>query len=118
MNKYFNRKRLMEIAGLNEAAGQPNTILVTHINNGNSDVSFPEPEELDDSIYADALEMTKEKYAKGTEIEFIYIDAAGKEHEGEVVLRDASDYEGPYFDDGKSDSARDRAVIDLIDKFS
>ena len=118
MNKYFNRKRLMEIAGLNEAIAQPNTILVTSLNNQSTFQDFPNGELMDDQIYADALEMAEDKYARGTKIEFIYMDAAGKSHEGEVELRGDSDYEGPYFEDGKSDSARDKAVIDLIDNFS
>jgi hypothetical protein len=108
----------MEIAGLKEAAGQPNTVLVTRLDNGNSDMQFTEPQEMDDQVYADALEMAEEKYAMGTRIEFIYVDAAGKEHEGEVELRGDSDYVGPEFEDGKNDSARDKAVIDLIDDFS
>ena len=118
MSKYFNRKRLMEMAGLKEEVRHPNTIHVTRMDNGNTDMQFPEPTELDNDIYADALEMAEEKYAMGTKIYFIYIDAAGKEHEGEVELRGDSDYEGPYFEDDKNDSARDKAVIDLIDDFS
>ena len=108
----------MEIAGLNEAIAQPNTILVTSLNNQSTFQDFPNGELMDDQIYADALEMAEDKYARGTKIEFIYMDAAGKSHEGEVELRGDSDYEGPYFEDGKSDSARDKAVIDLIDNFS
>tara|TARA_R110001632_G_scaffold126007_1_gene239509 strand:+ start:128 stop:484 length:357 start_codon:yes stop_codon:yes gene_type:complete len=118
MNKYFNRQRLMEIAGLKEAVAQPNTILVTRMNNGNTDMQFPNPQEMDSDTYADALEMAEDKYARGTKIEFIYMDAAGKSHEGEVELRGDSDYEGPYFEDDKDDSVRDKAVIDLFDKFS
>jgi len=118
MDKYFNRRRLMEMAGLNEAVAQPNTILVTRMDNGNTDMQFPNPQELDSDTYADALEMTEDKYARGTKIEFIYMDAAGKSHEGEVELRGDSDYEGPYFEDDKDDSVRDKAVIDLFDEFS
>ena len=118
MNKYFNRKRLMEMAGLKEAVAQPNTILVTRMDNGNTDMQFPDPQEMDNDIYADALEMAEDKYAMGTKIEFIYMDAAGKSHEGEVELRGDSDYEGPYFEDDKNDSVRDKAVIDLFDEFS
>ena len=118
MDKYFNRRRLMEMAGLNEAVAQPNTILVTRMDNGNTDMQFPDPQELDSDTYADALEMTEDKYARGTKIEFIYMDAAGKSHEGEVELRGDSDYEGPYFEDDKDDSVRDKAVIDLFDEFS
>ena len=122
MNKYFNRKRLMEMAGLKEEVRHPNTIHVTRMDNGNTDMQIGgsgyDSQELDSSLYADALEMAEEKYAMGTKIYFIYIDAAGKEHEGEVELRGDSDYEGPYFEDDKNDSARDKAVIDLIDDFS
>ncbi len=118
MSKYFNRKRLMEMAGLKEAVAQPNTVLVTRMDNGNTDMQFPNPTEFDNDIYADALEMAEDKYAMGTKIEFIYVDAAGKSHEGEVELRGDSDYVGPDFEDGKNDSARDKAVIDLIDDFS
>lgn len=118
MSKYFNRKRLMEIAGLSEAIAQPNTILISRMDNGNTDMQFPKPTELDNDIYADALEMAEDKYAMGTKIEFIYMDAAGKPHEGELELRGDSDYYGPDFEDGKNDSARDRALIDLFDEFS
>ena len=43
-------------------------ILITRMDNGNSDWIFTKPEELDSSIYADALKMTEEKYASGTQI--------------------------------------------------
>ena len=118
MSKYFNRKRLMEIAGLDEATQQPNTVLVTNINNTITHQDFPNGELMDDQIYADALEMAEEKYSNGTKIEFDYMDAAGKVHVGEITLKGDSDYEGPYFEDDKEDSARDKAVVDLIDEFS
>lgn len=110
--------KALEKAGLNEAIAQPNTIQVLNMTNQQTHMDFPNPEPLDDQMYADAVEMAEDKYAMGTKIEFIYMDAAGKSHEGELELRGVSDYEGPYFEDGKSDSARDRAVIDLFDEFS
>tara|TARA_R110000822_G_scaffold122806_2_gene257070 strand:+ start:4675 stop:5031 length:357 start_codon:yes stop_codon:yes gene_type:complete len=118
MSGYFSRKRLMEIAGLDEAIQQPNTVLVTSMTNQSTLQDFPNGEPMDDQIYADALEMAEEKYSNGTEIEFDYMDAAGKVHEGEITLRGDSDYEGPYFEDDKDDSVRNKAVVDLIDQFS
>ena len=116
-------KKMIKLAGLakpflqKEAIAQPNTILVTRMDNGNSDMQFPNGQELDNDMYADALAMAEEKYAMGTKIEFIYMDEAGKGHEGELELRGEGDYVGPEFEDGKNDNARDKALIDLFDDF-
>ncbi len=119
MNKYFTRKRLMEIAGLNEAIAQPNTILISRMDNGSTDMQFPKPTELDNDIYADAVEMAEDKYAMGTRIEFIYVDAAGKSHEGELTLKGESDYDiSGMFDDGPLSKAEEEKVVDLFDEFS
>jgi len=70
---------MIRLAGLakpflqKEAVAQPNTILVTRMDNGNTDMQFPNGQELDSDIYADALEMAEDKYAMGTKIEFIYL---------------------------------------------
>ena len=72
-------KKMIKLAGLakpflqKEAIAQPNTILVTRMDNGNSDMQFPNGQELDSDMYADASAMAEEKYAMGTKIEFIYM---------------------------------------------
>tara|TARA_B100001287_G_C22587186_1_gene483877 strand:- start:176 stop:445 length:270 start_codon:yes stop_codon:yes gene_type:complete len=63
------------------------------MDNGNSDWIFTKPEELDSSIYADALKMTEEKYASGTQIYFIYVDEEGKRHNGEITLKGDCSYD-------------------------
>ena len=116
-------KKMIKLAGLakpflqKEAIAQPNTILVTRMDNGNTDMQFPNGQELDSDMYADASAMAEEKYAMGTKIEFIYMDEAGKGHEGELEPRGEGDYVGPEFEDGKNDNARDKALIDLFDDF-
>ena len=122
MNKYFNRKRLMEIAGLNEAVAEPNTIQVLNMTNQHTFMDFPNPEPLDDQMYADAVEMAEDKYASGTKIEFIYMDVDGKPHEGEITLKGVSDYEGPYWENESKfkneTQMTDENIIDLFDEFS
>ena len=114
---------MIKLAGLakpflqKEAIAQPNTILITRMDNGSRDMQFPNGQELDNDLYADAVEMAEEKYARGTKVEFIYMDEAGKGHEGELELRGEGDYEGPEFEDGENDNARDKALIDLFDDF-
>lgn len=126
MSKYFNRKRLMEIAGLNEEAKKPNTVHVTRMDNGNSDMqigaSGNDSEELDRYHYADALEMSQEKYASRTTIYFIYVDAAGKEHEGQIDLIDDNDFDtSNMWDDnphGELGSAEENKVVDMFSNVS
>ena len=126
MSKYFNRKRLMEMAGLKEEAKKPNTIHVTRMDNGNSDMqigaSGDDSEELDRYLYADALKMSQEKYASGTDIYFIYVDAAGKEHELQINLRDDMDFDtSNMFDDnphGELDRAEEDKIVDMISDMS
>ena len=126
MSKYFTRKRLMEMAGLKEETKKPNTIYVTRMDNGNSDMqigaSGDDFEELDRYHYADALEMSQEKYASGTDIYFIYVDAAGKEHELEVKLRGDNDFDtSNMFNDnphGELSRAEEDKIIDMISDMS
>ena len=107
---------------MNEAVAKTNTILVTRLDNGNTDMQFPNPTELDNDVYADALEMAEDKYAMGTKIEFIYMDVDGKAHEGELTLKGESDYEGPYWDEEdkfrEETQMTDTNIIDMFDEFS
>jgi len=115
---------MIRLAGLakpfiqKEAIAQPNTILVTRMDNGNTDMQFPNGQELDSDIYADALEMAEDKYAMGTKIEFIYMDEAGKSHEGELTLKGASDYDISNMFDEDMGREVESKVVDLFDDFS
>ena len=117
-------KKMIKLAGLakpflqKEAVAQPNTILISRMDNGNTDMQFPNPTELDNDIYADALEMAEDKYAMGTKIEFIYVDEAGKSHEGELTLKGDSDYDISGMFDKDMGREVERHVVDLFDEAS
>jgi len=126
MSKYFNRKRLMEMAGLKEETKKPNTIHVTRMDNSVSDMqigaSGNDSEELDRYHYADALEMSQEKYASGTDIYFIYVDGAGKEHELQIKMNGDMDFDtSNMFDDnphGELSRAEEDKIVDMISDMS
>ena len=117
-------KKMIKLAGLakpflqKEAVAQPNTILISRMDNGNTDMQFPKPTELDNDIYADAVEMAEDKYAMGTRIEFIYVDEAGKSHEGELTLKGDSDYDITGMFDKDMGREVERQVVDLFDEAS
>lgn len=125
MNLQENYKRLFkgkvrsnDQSLINEAVAQPNTILVTRMDNGTTDMQFTKPEELDNDIYADALEMAEDKYSMGTKIEFIYVDEAGKSHEGELTLKGKSDYDISNMFDKDMGREVENKVVDMFDDFS
>lgn len=126
MSKYFNRKRLMEMAGLKEETKKPNTIHVTRMDNSVSDMqigaSGNDSEELDRYHMEDALEMSQEKYASGTDIYFIYVDGAGKEHELQIKMNGDMDFDtSNMFDDnphGELSRAEEDKIVDMISDMS
>ena len=122
MSTFDYKKYLKNNPLLSEAVAQPNTIQVLSMTNQQTHMDFPNPEPLDDQMYADALEMAEDKYAMGTKIEFIYMDVDGKAHEGELTLKGESDYEGPYWDEEdkfrEETQMTDANIIDMFDEFS
>ena len=89
---------MIKLAGLakpflqKEAVAQPNTILVTRMDNGNTDMQFPNPTELDSDVYADALEMA----------EFWQTQARGSDsNEYQIYLSCADDGDGNDFTTGQ-----------------
>ena len=122
MDNFDYKKYLKNNPLLNEAVAKPNSILVTSMNNQSSFIDYPNPEPLDDQIYADAVEMAEDKYANGTKMEFIYMDVDGKAHEGEITIKGVSDYEGPYWEEEdkfrEETQMTDENIIDMFDEFS
>ena len=120
---------MIKLAGLakpflqKEAVARPNTILVTRMDNGNTDMqiggSGNDSEELDRHHMEDALEMAEEKYASGTTIYFIYVDGAGKEHELQIDLKGDNDFDtSNMFDDNPHGELSREEENKIVDMFS
>ena len=123
---------MIKLAGLakpflqKEAVARPNTILVTRMDNGNTDMqiggSGNDSEELDRHHMEDALEMAEEKYASGTTIYFIYVDGAGKEHELQIDLKGDNDFDtSNMFDDnphGELSREEENKIVDMFSDMS
>jgi len=122
---------MIKLAGLakpflKEETKKPNTIHVTRMDNRNTDMqigaSGNDSEELDRHHYADALEMSQEKYASSTTIYFIYIDGSGKEHELQIDLVGDNDFDtSNMFDDnphGELSREEENKIVDMFSDMS
>ena len=104
-----------ELRMLNENECETNCIKVLSLDNGNYSTDY-NGEELDDYLYADAIEMSKEKYASSVDMEFIYVDETGKNHKGKITINAPGNYQDLEFeDDNVVDEEKDNKVYSLID---
>ena len=96
-------------------------LYITELCTANKTVYFETPEVPNGLIWDEIDELLEEKYATTVTVNFVYIDSCTNPHYGEVIVKERSDYEGPYMEDSDFYDATqltDENLIDLIDEGS